>query len=134
MTAAQFAMFTLPIPPANPSMWNEAFLAPPPPPPLQVPPQILSDSADPSTGGGACDFAVTEDVPCNAVLEWGTDGITYPNVVSTMGSGNGTTRQTVTVTGFTGGTTYHYRFTVTGISAPNDVSTTSADKTFVGVA
>jgi hypothetical protein len=134
MTAVQVPMFTLPIPPANPLVWGQPITTPPPVEPPPVGPTILTYSADPSTGGGACDFVCTEDVPSNATLEWGSDGVTYPNVVTTMGSGQGSTRQTVTVTGFTGGATYHYRFRVTGTTPPNDVETISADKTFVAVA
>lgn len=133
MTAIQFPMFTEPIPPANPTMWGEHLLPPTPPgPPVAVPPQILAFSATPVAGGN-CDFECTTDVPCTGILEWGTDGVTFPNAVPAAAGNGQAAPLTWSLSGFTPASTYSYRFVVTGQSPPNDVQTVGSIETFVAI-
>lgn len=126
--AVQYPMFTLPIPPENPLMWNEPPEGPEPDEP--VPPQILSGGADPSTGGGACDFTCATDVPCSGHLDYGAD-TTYGTSVPAA-SGDGTTGNVMrwTVSGLTPAAVYHFRFRVTGLAPPNDIEAIGIDQTF----
>jgi hypothetical protein len=122
-------MWTLPIPPDDPLLFGQPPTPEVPPP---IAPQIVSSTATPAAGG-ACTFVCTEDVACNAILDYGPDN-TYGTSVNTMDSGQGTTSQSVALSGFTGGNSYHYRFRVTGTTPPNDVETIGADATFVAIA
>jgi hypothetical protein len=127
--AIQYPMFTLPIPPENPLMWNEQ--PPPPPEPPQTPPAILSGGADASGGGGTIDFTCGTDVACSGLLDYGAD-TNYGTVVP-ADQGDGTTGNVLrwTVTGFTAASTYHYRFRVTGLNPPNETETVGPDRTVV---
>lgn len=129
--AIQYPMFTLPIPPENPTMWNEQ--PAPEPPDVPEPPAIISGGADASGGGGEIDFTCGTDVPCSGALNIGTDTNygTGTNIPST--SGDGTTGNLLrwTVSSLTAGDTYHYRFRVTGLNPPNDVETVGPDHTVV---
>lgn len=128
MTAPQYPMFTLPIPPDEPLHWGGPAVEVPPP--LQVPPVIQSQTATPA--GGECDFTCTTDVPCDSVLDSsGTPPPPYVTTGTPMDSGNGTVTQHVHMIGFTPGATYHYRFLATGSNPPNELETIGADQTFV---
>lgn len=125
MTAIQFPMFTLPIPPANPLMWGQVVsLAPAPPP--QVPPTFASLTSDPSGGGFGVDFSVGTDVASSGYIEYGPT-TAYGSQATLAGSGLAGDLLRASVT-FADATPIHWRAVVTGTTAPNQSQAVSADQ------
>lgn len=101
-------------------------------PVIAVQPNLVSpQSADPSGGGGGCDFQVGTDVPCTGFINYGLTPAYGSTQTFTGGDGTSGSRLTATVVGLTPASTYHWRARVTGKSAPYNVETVGPDHTFV---